>query len=229
MWMTETRRQLPNTQNNFLIPDKTFKLVMPRNVLPLLPGCKSTRHHAVVGAFHSQMYWSISKISGWQHSQSEALFALQSDADSVCLICHNDLSKGTGGTAELQCSHSFHKEVTHTHACDVSYQMENAAGLFVCLLSASRSGCGGNNSVLPVTSRCPCHSPSSGAPLASKSPETQQRHSAVWCFKTDKVTLHSNETNTLMHLINDLMSYKRFIKVENLRCPVFRNVAVTMI
>ncbi|TNM94076.1 histone H3.v1 [Takifugu flavidus] len=33
-----------------------------------------------------------------------------SDADSVCLICHNDLSKGTGGTTELQCSHSFHKE-----------------------------------------------------------------------------------------------------------------------
>lgn len=40
--MTEARRQLPNTQNNFLIADKTFKLVMLRNVLPLLPGCKST-------------------------------------------------------------------------------------------------------------------------------------------------------------------------------------------
>uniref|UniRef100_H3BVS1 RING-type E3 ubiquitin transferase n=1 Tax=Tetraodon nigroviridis TaxID=99883 RepID=H3BVS1_TETNG len=33
-----------------------------------------------------------------------------SDADGVCLICYNDLSKGTGGTTELQCSHSFHKE-----------------------------------------------------------------------------------------------------------------------
>ncbi|XP_040887962.1 E3 ubiquitin-protein ligase RHA2B [Toxotes jaculatrix] len=33
-----------------------------------------------------------------------------SDADSVCLICHNDLSRGTGGTRELQCTHTFHKE-----------------------------------------------------------------------------------------------------------------------
>ncbi|XP_072306769.1 uncharacterized protein [Eucyclogobius newberryi] len=33
-----------------------------------------------------------------------------SDADSVCLICHNELKHGTGGTRELQCSHSFHKE-----------------------------------------------------------------------------------------------------------------------
>ncbi|KAJ0004630.1 hypothetical protein NQD34_010844 [Periophthalmus magnuspinnatus] len=32
-----------------------------------------------------------------------------SDADSVCLICHNDLKHGTG-TRELQCAHSFHKE-----------------------------------------------------------------------------------------------------------------------
>ncbi|XP_033471552.1 uncharacterized protein LOC117249862 [Epinephelus lanceolatus] len=30
-----------------------------------------------------------------------------SDAYSVCLICHNELS---GGTRELQCSHTFHKE-----------------------------------------------------------------------------------------------------------------------
>ncbi|XP_059184285.1 uncharacterized protein LOC131963149 isoform X1 [Centropristis striata] len=33
-----------------------------------------------------------------------------SDAYSVCLICHNDLSQGTGGTTELQCTHTFHKE-----------------------------------------------------------------------------------------------------------------------
>lgn len=33
-----------------------------------------------------------------------------SDADSVCLICHNDLKHGTGGTRQLQCSHTFHKE-----------------------------------------------------------------------------------------------------------------------
>ncbi|KAM6957995.1 uncharacterized protein LKV04_022131 [Tautogolabrus adspersus] len=33
-----------------------------------------------------------------------------SDAYSVCLICHNDLNKGNGGTRELQCSHTFHKE-----------------------------------------------------------------------------------------------------------------------
>ncbi|KAM7365836.1 hypothetical protein PAMP_016738 [Pampus punctatissimus] len=33
-----------------------------------------------------------------------------SDADSVCLICHNDLNRGAGGTRELQCTHTFHKE-----------------------------------------------------------------------------------------------------------------------
>ncbi|XP_044043568.1 neurofilament medium polypeptide [Siniperca chuatsi] len=33
-----------------------------------------------------------------------------SDAYSVCLICHNDLNRGTGGTRELQCTHTFHKE-----------------------------------------------------------------------------------------------------------------------
>ncbi|XP_023252196.1 E3 ubiquitin-protein ligase RNF181 homolog [Seriola lalandi dorsalis] len=33
-----------------------------------------------------------------------------SDADRVCLICHNDLNRGTGGTRELQCTHTFHKE-----------------------------------------------------------------------------------------------------------------------
>ncbi|XP_078101665.1 uncharacterized protein LOC144514414 [Sander vitreus] len=32
-----------------------------------------------------------------------------SDAYSVCLICHNDLSRGSG-TRELQCSHTYHKE-----------------------------------------------------------------------------------------------------------------------
>ncbi|XP_042372767.1 RING-H2 finger protein ATL33 [Plectropomus leopardus] len=33
-----------------------------------------------------------------------------SDAYSVCLICHNDLNGGTGGTRELQCNHTFHRE-----------------------------------------------------------------------------------------------------------------------
>nr|XP_046237846.1 putative RING-H2 finger protein ATL71 [Scatophagus argus] len=36
-----------------------------------------------------------------------------SDADSICLICHHDLNRGTGGTGgttELQCTHTFHKE-----------------------------------------------------------------------------------------------------------------------
>ncbi|KAM3585305.1 uncharacterized protein V6R79_013708 [Siganus canaliculatus] len=32
-----------------------------------------------------------------------------SDADRVCLICHNDLNQGSG-TRELQCNHTFHKE-----------------------------------------------------------------------------------------------------------------------
>ncbi|XP_061572221.1 histone H3.v1 [Cololabis saira] len=33
-----------------------------------------------------------------------------SDAYSVCLICHNDLHQGSGGTRELECTHTFHKE-----------------------------------------------------------------------------------------------------------------------
>ncbi|KAM6893558.1 uncharacterized protein FYW49_019938 [Xenentodon cancila] len=33
-----------------------------------------------------------------------------SDAYSVCLICHNDLNQGPGGTRELECTHTFHKE-----------------------------------------------------------------------------------------------------------------------
>ncbi|KAG7267961.1 hypothetical protein CRUP_038091 [Coryphaenoides rupestris] len=33
-----------------------------------------------------------------------------SDADSLCLICHNDFSKGGSGIQELQCSHIFHKQ-----------------------------------------------------------------------------------------------------------------------
>ncbi|XP_026219161.1 E3 ubiquitin-protein ligase CIP8 isoform X2 [Anabas testudineus] len=33
-----------------------------------------------------------------------------SDADSVCLICHNNLNQGAGGTRELQCRHTFHRE-----------------------------------------------------------------------------------------------------------------------
>ncbi|TRY65907.1 hypothetical protein DNTS_004581 [Danionella cerebrum] len=33
-----------------------------------------------------------------------------SDADSLCLICHNDLHKGGGAIRELHCSHSFHSE-----------------------------------------------------------------------------------------------------------------------
>ncbi|XP_017557676.1 E3 ubiquitin-protein ligase CIP8 isoform X1 [Pygocentrus nattereri] len=33
-----------------------------------------------------------------------------SDADSLCLICHDDLRKGGGSIRELHCSHSFHTE-----------------------------------------------------------------------------------------------------------------------
>ncbi|XP_046887208.1 E3 ubiquitin-protein ligase SIRP1 [Hypomesus transpacificus] len=33
-----------------------------------------------------------------------------SDADRVCLICHDDLNKGASGIEELHCSHSFHSE-----------------------------------------------------------------------------------------------------------------------
>ncbi|XP_077460842.1 uncharacterized protein LOC144077173 [Stigmatopora argus] len=33
-----------------------------------------------------------------------------SDADSMCLICHNDLKQGSGGIRELQCMHTFHRE-----------------------------------------------------------------------------------------------------------------------
>lgn len=33
-----------------------------------------------------------------------------SDADNLCLICHDDLRKGRGPIRELHCSHSFHSE-----------------------------------------------------------------------------------------------------------------------
>ncbi|XP_077371509.1 uncharacterized protein LOC144015066 [Festucalex cinctus] len=33
-----------------------------------------------------------------------------SDADRMCLICHNDLNQGSGGVRELQCTHTFHQE-----------------------------------------------------------------------------------------------------------------------
>lgn len=62
-----------------------------------------------------------------------------------------------------------------------------------------------------------------------QSPLKPSRDTAQCDVSKDKVTLHSNETNTLMHLRNDLMSYKRFIKVENLRCLVVRSEAVTTI
>ncbi|XP_061745353.1 uncharacterized protein LOC133547889 [Nerophis ophidion] len=33
-----------------------------------------------------------------------------SDTDSMCQICHNDLSGGSGGLTELPCTHTFHRE-----------------------------------------------------------------------------------------------------------------------
>ncbi|KTF73393.1 hypothetical protein cypCar_00028324 [Cyprinus carpio] len=32
------------------------------------------------------------------------------DADSICLICHEELRNGRGGIRELHCGHHFHKE-----------------------------------------------------------------------------------------------------------------------
>ncbi|XP_051754292.1 leukemia NUP98 fusion partner 1 [Ctenopharyngodon idella] len=36
------------------------------------------------------------------------------DADSICLICHEELRNGRGGIQELNCSHHFHKETVLT-------------------------------------------------------------------------------------------------------------------
>ncbi|XP_039503621.1 leukemia NUP98 fusion partner 1 [Pimephales promelas] len=33
------------------------------------------------------------------------------NADSICLVCHEELRKGRGGIQELHCSHHFHKEI----------------------------------------------------------------------------------------------------------------------
>ncbi|XP_067357273.1 uncharacterized protein si:ch211-207l14.1 [Channa argus] len=33
-----------------------------------------------------------------------------SDADRVCLICHNNLKREAGSTRQLQCTHTFHRE-----------------------------------------------------------------------------------------------------------------------
>lgn len=56
----------------------------------------------------SEQKWIILALN-----RKGSVCVLQSDADSVCLICHIDLNQGTGGKTELQCSHTFHKEVTH--------------------------------------------------------------------------------------------------------------------
>lgn len=51
----------------------------------------------------------------WTYCGGMCVVGLQSDADSLCLICHNKLNGGAGGSRELQCTHTFHKEVTHTN------------------------------------------------------------------------------------------------------------------
>lgn len=51
----------------------------------------------------------------WTYCGGLCVVGLQSDADSLCLICHNKLNGGAGGSRELQCTHTFHKEVTHTN------------------------------------------------------------------------------------------------------------------
>ncbi|TRY58419.1 hypothetical protein DNTS_002047 [Danionella cerebrum] len=40
-------------------------------------------------------------------------FHKQNDANSSCLICHEDVRSGKGGMQELYCGHHFHKEVKY--------------------------------------------------------------------------------------------------------------------
>lgn len=187
------------------------------------------------------MYWNISKNS---NTVSQKHFTLQGDADSMCLICHNDLSKGIGGTTELQCSHSFHKEVTHTHPPTHRYQKDwnTCFGCCWCVLSNGKSSwafCLSPQCIQEWLWRkqfCPTcnlqvsmHLPIFLSSTRVKVPWKPAVSFAQCDVSEAKVTLHSNETNTLMQLINNFMCYKRFVKAENWRCLVFRSVTVTKI
>ncbi|KAF7660254.1 hypothetical protein LDENG_00285270 [Lucifuga dentata] len=54
---------------------------------------------------------TIPEVTPAAHEATKRRNAMSlSDADSVCLICHDDLSRGVSGTRELQCTHTFHRE-----------------------------------------------------------------------------------------------------------------------
>lgn len=71
---------------------------------------QTTKRH-VDGGWRARLVSSAPHVI--QRVYVNEMCVLQSDAYSMCLICHNDLSQGSGGTRELQCTHTFHKEVTH--------------------------------------------------------------------------------------------------------------------
>ncbi|KPP68669.1 leukemia NUP98 fusion partner 1-like, partial [Scleropages formosus] len=50
-----------------------------------------------------------SQIHGFVREKPE-LRLLISDADNVCLICHNEMRNDGGAVRELHCSHRFHRE-----------------------------------------------------------------------------------------------------------------------
>ncbi|XP_058475034.1 uncharacterized protein si:ch211-207l14.1 isoform X2 [Solea solea] len=69
-----------------------------------------------------------------------------SDADNVCLICRHDLNRGLGGTRELQCTHTFHREVTiHQNKSLLPHYLNKSflcpPVLFCVLPSSSVSSC----------------------------------------------------------------------------------------
>ncbi|XP_062270997.1 uncharacterized protein LOC133976814 [Scomber scombrus] len=82
---SSARRLLPSSQEPISPPT----LERRRSLIPTIPEVTAPERR---GLFRRRNVMSMS------------------DADSVCLICHNDLNRGTGGTRELQCTHTFHKE-----------------------------------------------------------------------------------------------------------------------
>lgn len=180
-----------------------IKLVMLRNVLSLLPGWKSTSGIIQLWVhFIPKCPEVFVRLAVGNTASQKACFDFQSDADSVCLICHNDLSQGTGGTTELQCSHSFHKEVTHTHThTDISgtvsmfwllYRIKRKMQPALLSVSSVHPGVAVEETVLSYLSPPGVHATARLLELHScQSPLKASRDSTVGCFKRERNIAHS--------------------------------------
>ncbi|XP_028990630.1 E3 ubiquitin-protein ligase RNF181 homolog isoform X2 [Betta splendens] len=74
--------------------------------------CPATLSAMQLSRLHSSTCAPVTAKVLLRRSSSRRLPLLpqDSDADTVCLMCHNNLNVGAGGIRELQCTHSFHRE-----------------------------------------------------------------------------------------------------------------------